>query len=146
MVNDELQKDELFIKLTIDGTEYEDIDVKVTEPNKTIREQIQNIVKIFELPKTDRYGNPRQYLLGQMFEDEDEPAILDFDDEGGNPQSLKDYNIKNGDHLHLVEPPLYGCIMTEDIQTDTDKGSVSISTDEEKKVRKPFWRHILYGS
>ena len=139
----ESNKDELIINLTIDG--YEEVEVKVTDPHKTIREQIQSIINVFELPKTDCGGHQIQYLLGQMLEDGEELAILEYDDEIGNPQSLKDYNIKNGDHLCLVTPPLYGCFWTDDEQTNTEKESVGISTDEEKNERKPFWRHILYG-
>ena len=42
------EEDEFIINLTIDGTEYEDVEVKVTDPNKTIRNQIARIVSVFE--------------------------------------------------------------------------------------------------
>ena len=70
MANDELyEDDEFIINLTIDGTSYEEVEVKVTDPNKTIRDQISSIVTVFELPKLDNGGNPIQYLLGQIMDD-----------------------------------------------------------------------------
>ena len=83
------EDDEFIINLTIDGTEFEEVEVKVTDPNKTIRDQITSIVSVFELPKIDNGGNPIQYLLGQIM------------DEG-------DYNIQPGDHLHLISVPIAG--------------------------------------
>ena len=50
--------DEFIINLTIDGTSYEETEVKVTDPNKTIRDQIASIVAVFELPKLDNGGTP----------------------------------------------------------------------------------------
>ena len=38
------EDDEFIINLTIDGTEFEEVEVKVTDPNKTIRDQISSIV------------------------------------------------------------------------------------------------------
>ena len=64
MANEEFFDDEEFIiNLTIDGTSYEEVEVKVTDPNKTIRDQISSIVQVFDLPKMDGGGNPIQYLL-----------------------------------------------------------------------------------
>lgn len=100
--------DEFIINLTIDGTAYEEIEVKVTDPNKTIRDQISSIVAVFELPKLDNGGNPIQYLLGQIMDDGDEPEILEFEDEDGREQALIDYNIQPGDHLHLISVPIAG--------------------------------------
>ena len=98
MANEEFyEDDEFIINLTIDGTEYEEVEVKVTDPNKTIRDQINSIVQVFELPKMDNGGNPTQYLLGQILEDED-----------GREQCLMDYNIQPGDHLHLISVPIAG--------------------------------------
>lgn len=109
MANEEFFDDEEFIiNLTIDGTSYEEVEVKVTDPNKTIRDQISSIVQVFDLPKMDGGGNPIQYLLGQMFEDSDEPKILDFEDEDGREQCLMDYNVQSGDHLHLISVPIAG--------------------------------------
>ena len=109
MANEEFyEDDEFIINLTIDGTEYEEVEVKVTDPNKTIRDQINSIVQVFELPQMDNGGNPTQYLLGQILEDGEEPEILDFEDEDGREQCLMDYNIQPGDHLHLISVPIAG--------------------------------------
>ena len=109
MTNKEMyEDDEFIITLTIDGTEYEEVEVKVTDPNKTIRDQITSIVSVFELPKIDNGGNPIQYLLGQIMEEGEEPTILEFEDEDGREQALVDYNIQPGDHLHLISVPIAG--------------------------------------
>ena len=109
MTNEEIYDEEEFIiNLTIDGTEYEEVEVKVTDPNKTIRDQITSIVSVFELPKIDNGGNPIQYLLGQVMEDGGEPQILDFEDEDGREQCFLDYNIQPGDHLQLVSVAIPG--------------------------------------
>ena len=108
MENEEIYDDEFIINLTIDGTSYEEVEVKVTDPNKTIRDQIASIVSVFELPKLDNGGNPIQYLLGQIMEDGDEPEILEFEDEDGREQALIDYNVQPGDYLHLISVPIAG--------------------------------------
>ena len=108
MENEELYDDEFIVSLTIDGTSFDEVEVKVTDPNKTIRDQINSIVQVFELPKMDNGGNPIQYLLGQMMEDSDEPEILVFEDEEGREQCLMDYNIQPGDRLHLISVPIAG--------------------------------------
>ena len=100
--------DEFIINLTIDGTEYEEVEVKVNDPHKTIRDQINSIVQVFELPKIDNGGNPIQYRLGQIIEDGEEPEILEFEDEDGREQALIDYNVQPGDHLHLISVPIAG--------------------------------------
>lgn len=108
MTNEEIyEEDEFIINLTIDGTEFEEVEVKVTDPNKTIRDQISSIVSVFELPRIDNGGNPIQYLLGVM-EDGEEPEILEFEDEDGREQALIDYNIQPGDSLHLISVPIAG--------------------------------------
>lgn len=99
--------DEFIVNLTIDGSPYEEVEVKVTDPQKTIRDQIASIVAVFELPKLDNGGNPIQYLLGQ-FMDDGEDKILEFEDEDGREQALIDYNIQPGDHLHLISVPIAG--------------------------------------
>jgi len=99
---------EFIINLTIDGTSYEEVEVKVTDPTKSIRDLITNIISVFKLPKIDNGGNPVQYLLGQVMDDEDEPRILDFEDEDGREQAFVDYNIQPGDHLHLISVPIAG--------------------------------------
>ena len=109
-MSDELyfEDDEFIINLTIDGTSYEEVEVKVTDPNKTVRDQIASIVAVFELPKLDNGGNPIQYLLGQIMDDGEEPEILEFEDEEGREQALIDYNLQPGDHLHLISVPIAG--------------------------------------
>jgi hypothetical protein len=109
MANEEIfEDDEFIIHLTIDGTAYEEVEVKVSDPNKTIRDQISSIVAVFELPRLDNGGTPIQYLLGQITEDDDEPLILEFEDEEGREQALIDYNIQPGDRLHLISVPIAG--------------------------------------
>jgi hypothetical protein len=108
MANEEFYEDEFIVLLTIDGTEYNEVEVKVTDPNKTIRDQINSIVHVFELPKLDNGGNPIQYLLGQVIEGENEPNILEFEDENGREQCLADYNVQAGDHLQLISVPIAG--------------------------------------
>ena len=102
------EEEEFIINLTIDGTEFEEVEVKVTDPNKTIRDQITSIVSVFELPKIDNGGNPIQYLLGQIMDEGEEPEILEFAEEDGREQALIDYNIQPGDHLHLISVPIAG--------------------------------------
>ena len=106
--NYEQLEEEFIINLTIDGTAFEDVDIKVTDPNKTIRDQISSIVQVFELPKMDNGGNPIQYLLGLIINDGAEPEILDFEDEDGREQCLMDYNVQPGDRLYLISVPIAG--------------------------------------
>lgn len=108
MANEEFYDDEFVLYLTIDGTSYDKVEVKVTDPNKTVRDQINSIVHVFELPKLDNGGNPIQYLLGLDMEDGEEPKILEFEDEDGREQCLMDYNVQTGDHLHLISVPIAG--------------------------------------
>lgn len=102
----EIIDEDFIVNLTIEGTSHENIPVKVKNPTKTIRDQISSIVQVFELPKMDNGGNRIQYLLGQMMNDGDEPEILEFEDENGHEQSLLDYNVQPGDHLHLISVPI----------------------------------------
>lgn len=108
MANEDLYEEEFIINLRIDGTEYDEVEVKVTDPYKTIREQINSIVSVFELPKIDNGGNPIQYLLGQTLDESEEPEILEFEDENGREQTFMDYNIQPGDYLHLTSIPIAG--------------------------------------
>lgn len=108
MENEEFMADEFIVTLTIDGTSYEAVEVKVTDPNKTIRDQINSIVQVFELPKLDGGGNPLSYLLGQFMGDDEEATILDFEDEDGRERCMSDYNIQPGDHLYLTSIPIAG--------------------------------------
>lgn len=105
----ELLDDDFIIHLTIDGTEYEEVEVKVQDPYKSLREQVDSIVSVFELPKMDNGGNPIQYLLGQLLdENDDDPTILEFEDENGRECILDDYGIISGDQLHLISVPIAG--------------------------------------
>ena len=108
MTDQEFYQEEFIVMLTIDGTSYDEIEVKVTDPNKTIRDQINSIVQVFELPKMDNGGNPFQYLLGKLMEDDEEPVILEFEDESGREMALVDYEIQPLDHLHLISVPIAG--------------------------------------
>ena len=113
---DEYYDDEFIINLSIEGSSLEEVEVKVTDPQKTIRDQISSIVQVFELPKMDNGGNPIQYLLGQVLDDDEEPKILDFEDEDGREQCLLDYNIQPGDRLQLISVPIAGSSKFRDIQ------------------------------
>ncbi len=106
--NEEFYDDELVVYLTIDGTTYEEVEVKITDPYKTIRDQINSIVHEFELAKLDNGGNPIQYLLGQEVNDGDKPEILDFEDEDGRELCIDDYGIQPGAYLHLIANPIAG--------------------------------------
>lgn len=67
-MNEEIDyADDFIVILTIDGSSYEEVEVKVTDTNKTIRDQIASIVSVFELPKLDNGGNPIQYLLVRLW-------------------------------------------------------------------------------
>jgi O-acetyl-ADP-ribose deacetylase (regulator of RNase III) len=101
--------DEDFIcNLTIDGTEFKDVEVMVSDPFKTIRDQIKSIVHVFELPNTDGGGNPIQYVLGHKADDGDEPEVFELEDEDGHEQCLMDYNVQPGDCLYLISVPIAG--------------------------------------
>ena len=101
----ELQDGDFIIRLTIDGSEYEEVELKIQDPYKSLREQVESIVNVFELPKMDGGGNPVQYLLGL---DDDDLTILDYEDEYGRELILEDYNVLSGDLLHLISVPIAG--------------------------------------
>lgn len=101
--------EEMLVNLTIEGTEYEDVEVKITDPNKTLRNQITSIISVFELPETDSCGHPIQYLLGIIMEEGEEPDILELEDENGQEKTLVDYKIQTNDNLHLISVPAYAC-------------------------------------
>lgn len=109
MTAEVISDNKFIINLTIDGTSFEGVEVIVPEPNKTLREQIDRIVSVFELPVMDTCGNPMQYLLGQIMGEAEEPVILEFEDEDGREQCLMDYNVQSGDYLHLISVPAYAC-------------------------------------
>ena len=92
----EREKGELIITLTIEYPKYDEIEIKITNPNKSIRATIDRIIDVFQLPKIDRFGSQIPYVLGI------------FEDENGNAMSLLDYDIKSGDHLVLSVVPYLG--------------------------------------
>lgn len=107
---------DFFVQLTIDGTGYEEVEVKVSDPYKPIREQIQSIIRVFELPSADGSGCPIGYQLFQELEDKGE--ILEPEDEDGRKKSLMDYNVQSGDHLHLITVPAYACPIPEGMRKE----------------------------
>ena len=107
MATEEFYDDEFIIILTIDGSSYEEVEVKVTDPQKTIRDLVSTIVSVFELSKMDGGGNPIQYVLGQTMED-GQDVILEYEDADGREQILLDYNVQSGDRLHLIKIPIAG--------------------------------------
>lgn len=96
------------IKLTIENSQYEEVEVQITDPHRTITEQIKRIVDAFQLQKMDSSGTPIRYLLGQAKKDNPEPEIFDFLDDKGREKTLLDYNVKSGDTLRLVMEPNAG--------------------------------------
>lgn len=107
MDNKEISKGFIIINLTVDGTEYYDVEFMVN-PNRTIRKLIEHIIHRLELPKIDTGGNPIQYLLGQILENNSEPEILEFENEEGIDMTLLDYKIQSGSHLYLISVPIAG--------------------------------------
>ena len=106
-LNMEREQGEFIISLTIEYPEYDKIDVKIINPNKSIRATIDKMIDVFQLPKIDRFGLQIPYVLG-IYEELEEPIILEFEDEVGNAMSLLDYDIKPGDHLVLFVVPYLG--------------------------------------
>ena len=104
MENEITYNDNFIVTLTIENTQYKEVLVEVTDPKKTIREQIKRIIEVFRLPKMDNGGSPVTYLLGRA-EEEDSPTILEFEDADGREQTLMDYNVQPGDHLLLISGP-----------------------------------------
>ncbi|MBR6981771.1 MAG: hypothetical protein IKH88_18335 [Prevotella sp.] len=101
-------EDDFIINLSIEGSSFEEVEVKVEDPNRNIRDLINNIVREFELPKMDNGGAPIEYMLGQVLPDEEEPKIFHFEDEDGYELCLLDYDVKPGDHLSLVRNIIAG--------------------------------------
>ena len=120
MKGEDIYDDDFIIYLTIEGTSHENVMVRVTEPSKSIRDQINSIIRVFELPKKDCGGNPIHYLLGQMLDDGEEYEILDFEDEDGREQCLMDYNIQTGDSLWLLSVPIagYACPVPSEMEKE----------------------------
>ena len=100
----EKHNNEFIIKLAVDGT----LEVKVTDPNKTIRDQISSIVSVLDLPMLNNDRSPIQYLLGRAMEDGNDLEILEFEDADGRELALIDYNVQSGDYLNLISVPVAG--------------------------------------
>lgn len=107
MNNQQSNEGEFLITLTIDGTNYEEVEVKVSDMDKSLKEQINKIVEVFQLPKTNGSDMPVEYQLGRTKEGE-ESEIFEREDEKGREKCLRDFNIKPGDHLHLFTDPIAG--------------------------------------
>lgn len=45
------EDDEFFINLTIDDTEFDEVEVKVTDSSRLIYQQINSIIEAFDLPR-----------------------------------------------------------------------------------------------
>lgn len=138
MAQSEYFEEDFIISLSIDGTEYEDVEVKVTDPSKTIRDQVAGIVEVFGLPTTDSSGNCMQYLLGVMTEDSDEPAILEFDGVDGMPLSMLDYNIQPGDALCLISVPLYACPIPREMERELHNNQLNGTAREYDVTKEDF--------
>lgn len=116
----------LWYQLTICGSEYEECHIKVENPNKSIRDQIQNIIDLLKLPSIG-YGNqPIRYSFALLMEDCEDPLILKTKDENGRELSLLDYEVQPGDHLLLISYPI----------TDTSPAPRSIEKS---------WRQYAYA-
>ena len=100
----------MIVNLSIEGTEYEDMEVEVSDTHRTIRQQIENIIRVFDLPTNGYDGSPIEYFLSKMMIDdnEEEPFVMEFEDEDGNEMTLLDFDVKSGDHIALVRNVLYG--------------------------------------
>jgi len=141
--------DDLYVQLTIEGTEYENVEVFITKPDRTIKEQIDRIIDVFKLPRYYVDGiTTRRYLLGVFEDDDEDPVILEYENEEGQQKTLLDYDIKSGNHLCLLAEILYGC----PIPTEIDNVETQDVTESEKhkeiggkREREMPWRHILYG-
>lgn len=120
MENEDFYEEDLVVKLTIDGTDINDVEVIVSDSNKTIREQISSIVSVFELPKIDCGGNSLDYLLGQIMEDDSEPEIFQFEDTDGRELAVVDYGVQSGDRWLLISVPLagYACPIPKEMEKE----------------------------
>jgi hypothetical protein len=101
MANEEMYDDEFIIYLSIEGTEFEEVEVKVEDPYKSIREAIDSIVSVFELPKMDNGGMPIQYMLGTINSERGEKEIFPFADKNGQECALIEH-VHSGQKLDLV--------------------------------------------
>lgn len=126
------ENDDFFIYLTIEGTSIVNVKLKVTDPMKTIHEQINFIVEDFHLPKIDNGDNPVIYYLSNSIEDDSGTSdILEFYDDDGREQTLIDYNVKPGDHLNLFSAPI--------------AGGCPITFIPSPKGKKHIWQSLING-
>lgn len=95
---------EIFISLDYEPEKVYEISIPV---NASIRYSVESVVSKLGLPKYDNGGNPIIYLLAMPSNDE-EPDVLEFDDEDGKEQTLSDYNVHSGDKLYLMTLPIAG--------------------------------------
>lgn len=123
--------DDFFVYLTIQDTDFENITTKIPNPCDTIRNIVDGILQDFNLQKMDRWGNPCQYLLGKGTANEEEPDILEFEDNYGHEQTILDYNVWPGDHLHLIAVPIAG------------GGGGGYETFEPSPKKRCRWRSLL---
>ena len=131
---------EFLIRLTIEGTEYEEEEVYVSEPSKTIRDIIASIVKVFNLPKMDGGNTPIQYQLGRINE-EGEAETLFPEDEEGLELNLLDYDIQSGDLLQLVAVPVagYGCSIPSELQNAVLRKAIIEFVEKSKiKIKRQY--------
>lgn len=108
MENKELIGDIYYILLSVEGTSIKGIQLSLDNPNHTIREVMDYIVKLYNLPSMDGGGNPLQYFLGLIVDDSGETEILEFEDENGQELTLTDYNILSGTNIQIIAFPIAG--------------------------------------
>lgn len=98
--------DKFNIFIDIEGTDISDQEI-IIDPYQSIRKLRDEIVKAFNQPRYDNGENPLQYLLGLAIQEE-EPMILDFEDEDGREQCILDYDVMPGDRFILLSVPIAG--------------------------------------
>lgn len=107
MENNEFFREQLIVYLTIEGTPYTEVEVEITDTNKTVRDEIDTIMQVYGLPKMDNGGNPVEYKLGKINEN-GEPEVMELEDEEGFEKVIGDYSIQKGDHLQIVSVVVAG--------------------------------------
>lgn len=106
--SDILKDDDRFnILIDIEGSDISDQEITI-DPYLSIRELRDEVVKAFHLPRFDNWENPIQYLLGFPGQHEEDPEILDFEDEDGREQCIMDYAVQPGDRFILLSVPIAG--------------------------------------
>lgn len=128
----DISKEPMIVNLSIANAGCKDVEVEVSDPQRTIRKQIESIIKVFELPTSDNSGRPIDYFLCKMVMDDEEEEfiIMYFEDEDGNEMTLLDYDIKSGDHIALLQPVLYGSAIVWPIPLNNPSSSPEKNNDE----------------